>query len=165
MTIGQTFAQELRQESIATRKTLERLPDDKWSFQPHVNSMPLGRLATHVAELTGWVVEVIDKEELDFDPATFKPWVGKDREEVLATFEENLARSIAALERVQDEHLARHWSLKVKGQAVFTLPRVAVLRSMVLNHIVHHRAQLGIYLRLNNVPVPSVYGPSADEEP
>jgi uncharacterized damage-inducible protein DinB len=157
--------QELDAEMANTRKTLERVPE-KFDWAPHPKSMTMGRLAQHLAEIPQWAEKSIEADELDLAPPGAppqRPQPLKTRKEVLDQFEKNLSGAKAALSRTNDEHLMKPWTLKMGGKALFTMPRVVVLRNFVLNHNVHHRAQLGVYLRLNDVPVPSIYGPSADE--
>ena len=163
--ITQSFLQELEMEMPNTRKSLERIPE-KFDWAPHKKSMTVGRLAQHLAELPDWAVKAISLDELDLAPAgspPAQPQVATSRDQVLATFDKNLSAAKAALSGTTDEHLMKPWSLKMGGKTILTLPRVAVVRNFVLNHNIHHRAQLGVYLRLNDIPVPSVYGPSADE--
>jgi len=145
---------------------LERIPEDKLSWKPHEKSMPLGRLAGHVAELAGWAIPTIKQDSLDFAPAgapPVQPTIATSRKQVLEIFDKNREESRAAITSASDEHLMKNWSLMRAGKTLMTMPRVVVLRSFFMNHLIHHRAQLGVYLRLNNIPVPSVYGPSADE--
>ena len=163
--ITQGLLQELEMEMPSTRKTLERIPE-KFDWAPHQKSMTLGRLAQHLSELPDWAVRAISLDELDLAPPggpAPQPQVATSRAQVLENFEKNLAAAKAALTGTNDEHLLKPWSLKMGGKTILTMPRVAVLRNFVLNHNIHHRAQLGVYLRLNDIPVPSVYGPSADE--
>jgi uncharacterized damage-inducible protein DinB len=161
----QGLLQELEMEMPSTRKTLERIPE-KFDWAPHQKSMTLGRLAQHLSELPDWAVKAISLDELDLAPPGVQPpppQIATSRAQVLANFDKNLAGAKAALAGTNDEHLMKPWSLKMGGKTILTMPRVAVVRNFVLNHNVHHRAQLGVYLRLNNIAVPSVYGPSADE--
>ena len=161
----QGLLQELEMEMPSTRKTLERIPE-KFDWAPHQKSMTMGRLAQHLSEIPDCAVKVISLDELDLAPPGAQPpqpQVSTSRAQVLANFDKNLAGAKAALAATNDEHLMKPWSLKMGGKTILTMPRVAVLRNFVLNHNVHHRAQLGVYLRLNDIPVPSVYGPSADE--
>jgi uncharacterized damage-inducible protein DinB len=163
--ITQGLMQELEMEMPSTRKTLERIPE-KFDWAPHQKSMTLGRLAQHLSELPDWAVKAISLDELDLAPPGGpppQPNVATSRAQVLENFEKNLAAAKAALAGTNDEHLFKPWSLKMGGRTILTMPRIAVIRNFVLNHNIHHRAQLGVYLRLNNIPVPSVYGPSADE--
>jgi uncharacterized damage-inducible protein DinB len=157
---------EFDHEMASTRKTLERVPDDKFGWKPHEKSMTLGRLAGHLAEMPGWCVPTLNQESLDLAPVggeAVQSAQPATREEVVNLFDRNVAEARAALAAATDEQLMKPWSLLAGGKTIFTLPRAAVIRSMILNHSIHHRAQLGVYLRLNNLPVPSIYGPSADE--
>lgn len=164
MTIAEFCIQELKHEGATTRKYLERLPEDQFGYAPHPKSMKLGALAGHLAETPGWVKDTIALDEMVFDMANYVPFSPTTRDEVLAKFDEALATGIAALQGVSDEHVMKNWRMVVDGKVFFEMPRVMVLRNMVLNHSVHHRAQLGVYLRMLDVPVPSTYGPSADEQ-
>ncbi len=166
MPINQALLGEFDHEMANTRKTLERVPEDKFDWAPHPKSMKMGALAKHLAEMPGWVVEAIQKEVLDIAPnGEFVPSAPvRNRQELLALFDKNVAAARKALVGANDDaHLMKAWSLQATGKTLFTMPRVAVLRTFVMNHGIHHRAQLGVYLRLNNVPVPATYGPSADE--
>jgi uncharacterized damage-inducible protein DinB len=166
MPINQALLPEFDHEMANTRKTLERVPDGKWDWAPHSKSMKMGALAQHLAEMAGWTTETLAKDSIDIAPEG-KPMQAtplKNRQEVLALFDKNVAAGRKALAAANDDaHWMKPWSLLMTGKAIFSLPRVAVLRSFVMNHSIHHRAQLGVYLRLNDVPVPSIYGPSADE--
>lgn len=153
-------------EMVGTRKTLERVPEGQPDWAPHPKSMKMARLAGHLAELPGWAVETINRDSLDIHPtggSQFQPLLMTSRKQLLEAFDKNAAAARAALSAASDETLLGNWTLLAGGQTIFSLPRVAVLRSFVLSHIIHHRAQLGVYLRMNDVPVPSLYGPSADE--
>jgi uncharacterized damage-inducible protein DinB len=153
---------ELRQEAATTRKMLERVPDESFAWQPHEKSMTLGRLAAHVAGLHGtWLETALSKDE--FDLADSLPLEAESVSEILEAFDRNVAQALDILQAQSDEGLFTTWRLKRGGQVLFEMPRWAVLRSMVINHIIHHRGQLSVYLRLLNVPLPSVYGPTADE--
>jgi uncharacterized damage-inducible protein DinB len=128
--------------------------------------MPLGRLAGHIAELPGWAIETLKRDELEIMPPGETPrvLVSSSAKELLATFDQKCAEARELLAKATAEDLFRPWTLKVRGNTAFTLPKIAVLRSFVMNHIIHHRAQLGVYLRLNEIPLPGMYGPSADEK-
>lgn len=168
MSLSDTLLPEFEQEMAGTRRTLERVPEEKFDWQPHEKSTSLGGLAMHLANLPSWVGHTINKDALDLAPPGEPPLRMSPlttRAEVLAHFDENIAAARVALKGASDEHLLKPWSLLAGGQTLMTLPRIAVLRSFVMNHNIHHRAQLGVYLRLNDVPVPSLYGPSADEQP
>jgi uncharacterized damage-inducible protein DinB len=166
MGIGQSMLPEFDQEMANTRKTLERVPDDKFEWTPHPKSFPMGKLATHLANLPSWTNVTIDMDEFDMAPGgvQMKTPECHSQKELLATFDENLSRARKALQGITDEKMFQSWSLLASGEKLFSLPRIAVLRSFVMNHIIHHRAQLGVYLRLNEIPVPALYGPSADEQ-
>lgn len=166
MSISQSFLSELEQEAPATRRLLERVPEDKLDWKPADKSMTLSRLATHLAELTGWGLNALTQDELDVQPPDGEPFVAtqlRSVEEILELFDANLAKLRDALDATSDEAFMEPWTLKAGGREIFTLPRVAVVRSIVLNHIVHHRGQLTVFLRLCGVPLPGTYGPSADD--
>ena len=165
MTISQSLLGELDHEAAGTRKTLERLPEGKFDFRPHPKSPTLGWMAGHLVQLTYWGVMTCKRSGVDLagQEAQERPPEPASAEEALATFDKHLAGFRAALESTTDAQMMEPWTLRMGEQVIFTMPRVAVLRSMVFNHIVHHRAQLTVYLRMNGVPVPALYGPSADE--
>jgi uncharacterized damage-inducible protein DinB len=156
---------EFDNEMASTRKTLERVPDEKLDWRPHAKSMTMGGLMTHLANLPSWAVYGVKLDELDIAPGGVPQRAEElhTRADALAAFDRNVAAARAAIAGAADEHLLKPWTLLSNGRTVMTLPRVAVLRGFVMNHMIHHRAQLGVYLRLNDVPVPSVYGPTADE--
>jgi uncharacterized damage-inducible protein DinB len=166
MTLSEILLPEFEGEMVPARKTLERVPADKFGWKPHEKSMTLVRLATHVAELPGWAAFTIGQDSLDIapkdGPAYQSPKVDSTQD-LLAIFDQSVASARAAITGTTDEHLMKPWSLLAGGHVIFTRPRYNVLRSVVINHLVHHRAQLGVFLRLNNVPLPAIYGPSADE--
>jgi uncharacterized damage-inducible protein DinB len=166
MSISETLLPEYDQEMANTRKVLACVPDGKWDYKPHEKSMALGRLAGHVAELPSWALHTIRVDRLDLTPVDgpgFQPFLATSQKELLETFDKNVAEARAAIAGATDEHLAQVWSLIYRGQTVLSMPRAAVLRSSVMNHLIHHRSQLGVYLRMNNVAIPGMYGPSADE--
>lgn len=166
MSLNQALLAEFDNEMKSTRKTLERVPEEKFSWKPHAKSMELGRLSTHIAELPGWIPQTFQQESFDVNPPGGRGYQAPQitsRQQLLELFDRNVASGRAALAAASDEQFQQPWSLLNAGQTVFTLPRGAVLRALVMNHIIHHRAQLGVYLRLNDVPVPAIYGPSADE--
>ena len=166
MSIAQSLLPEFDHEMANTRKTLERVPEDKPSWKPHEKSMTMGRLAQHTGEIPSWVAVMIEKDSLDINPPgspPYQPTAMKSRKDLLDAFDKTVKSARAALSAVSDEQLMKPWALLSGGKTIFTLPRIAVLRGFIMNHMIHHRAQLGVYLRLNNVPVPSIYGPSADE--
>ena len=166
MSISKMILPEFDHEMANTRKTLERVPDDKFDWKPHEKSMTLGELATHLSTIPGWTAMTFDGDQLDVAPPgepEYREKPVKSREEVLAAFDKNVASARAALEGAADENWQGKWSLLNRAKPIFTLPRTAVIRGFILSHSIHHRAQLGVYLRLLDVPVPSIYGPSADE--
>jgi uncharacterized damage-inducible protein DinB len=166
MSLSQSLLPEFDQEMANTRKTLERVPDEKFSWKPHEKSGSMGWLAGHLANLVGWAVETIKQDSFDMSPGG-KPFtpppVPKSRKELLELFDKNAAAARAALAGANDADLVKTWSFLNNGTTVFSMPRMACLRTWVMNHMIHHRAQLGVYLRLNNIAVPAIYGPSADE--
>ena len=153
---------EFDHEMTTTRKVLERLPEDRLDWKPHVKSFSLGALATHVATLPTWGAETLNKSELDLaggQPAAALP----SKTELMAAFDRNVAATRLALAGKTDAELLAMWTLKRGGKTIFSMPKTSVLRSFVFSHLIHHRGQLSVYLRLLDVPVPSIYGPSADE--
>jgi len=167
MPMSQGLLAEFDQEMASTRKVLDRLPQNKFDWQPHPKSMTLGRLASHVSELAGWIPTTLATESLDLAPPgapPYQPKTAASRAELLEIFDKNVTAARAAIAATGDAQWMVPWTLLKGGQAMFTLPRVGVLRGMMINHMIHHRGQLTVYLRLNDVPVPALYGPSADEQ-
>lgn len=166
MAIKDSILPEFDHEMATTRKVLERIPDGKGGFQPHPRSMSFGALATHVSQLPGWAVATLKQTELDMSPPGGEPYKTPEfesAEATLAAFDKGVKEARQAISETEDADFMVPWTLKNAGQEIFTMPRVAVLRSFVMNHLIHHRGQLSVYLRLNEIPVPSIYGPSADE--
>jgi uncharacterized damage-inducible protein DinB len=166
MSISDALLPEFDREMANTRKTLERIPEDKFDWKPHEKSMPLGQLAIHLATMPGWTAEAINRESLDIAPEGSPPYEmpkANSRNEVIEMFDKGVATARAAIEGASDEELFKPWTLLSGGREILTMPKVTVIRDFVMNHSIHHRAQLGVYLRLNDVPVPAIYGPSADE--
>lgn len=161
--ISDAFLGELQHEAATTRKVLERVPEDKFEWQPHEKSMTFGRLAVHIAEMFGWMETTMKTSELDFAENEFKPFEPKTNAELLEFFDEKIEEATKALENTSDESFMETWTMKNGEQVYFTMPKIAVLRTFCMNHIYHHRGQLSVYLRLNDIPVPEIYGPSADE--
>lgn len=165
--ISQSMLPEFDHEIANTRKTLERVPETNPEFRPHEKSMPLANLAGHVSEIPFWAVLTLTQDELDLNPADgpkYTPPVMTSRAELLAAFDAQAKQAREALAATSDEQMMQPWTLKSGGQEFLKMPRVAVMRSFIMNHMIHHRAQLGVYLRMNDVPVPGLYGPSADEQ-
>ena len=163
MGIADALLPEFDHEMAVTRKLLERVPEDKFTWKPHAKSMSLVELATHVANLPSWGAVTLSQSE--FDVAAHRNTAATSRADLLARFDANIAETRAALVGKIDPEMMASWTLKHNGQKLFTMPKAAVWRSFMLNHLIHHRGQLSVYLRLNDVPVPAMYGPSADEAP
>jgi|SRR6185437_4937646 len=164
MAISQALLPEFDHEIANTRKSLERVPESKFDWKPHTKSMSMGALAGHIATIPTYTKTTFETQQFDVASSGGpRPPELKTRAEILSFFDKSAAEARAALAAVSDENLMKPWSLLNAGKPIFTLPRIGVFRSMIMNHMIHHRAQLGVYLRLNDVPVPSIYGPSADE--
>jgi uncharacterized damage-inducible protein DinB len=163
MPINELLLVEFDEEMKKTRTALERVPVDKKDFAPHSKSMPLGKLAPHIAQLAGFGVTVLTTPELDFSTASIARVPFESAEQLVKAFDEGAAPARAALKNTPDEAWTQPWKLSFGGKTIFSGSRFLAYRQMFLNHLVHHRAQLGVYLRLNEKPVPSTYGPSADD--
>jgi uncharacterized damage-inducible protein DinB len=159
------FLDQLEREAVFTRKAIERVPEGRNSFKPHPRSMELGYLAALVATMLGWVAIVIETDEIRFGEAgeEFTTRAVETRAELLQLFEEKLAKSRAALQATTQEHLFKPWRFIAHGQVISEDSRHIVIADSVFSHLAHHRGQLTVYLRLNDVSVPAIYGPSADE--
>ena len=162
MSIAQELLNELTLEAAVTRRYLACVPFDKSEFRPTEKSEKLGRLAIHVAEIIAWWKECIENSKLDF--IDFEPKGIKTTEELLSYFDNLLREAKKALSQVKDEEFEKEWSMTQGDEILFTLPKKQVARLFCMNHLVHHRAQLGVYLRLLDIPLPATYGPSADDE-
>jgi uncharacterized damage-inducible protein DinB len=162
MSLSASMLAEFEYEMTGTRKTLARVPDAKFAWAPHEKSMTAGRLAAHLADIPSWVAPTLQLSELDI--AGHKPRAFENTAAVLAHFDAGLAAAREILRDAPEGAWMEPWTLKSGGHAVMTMPRVAVMRSMILNHNIHHRGQMTVYLRLLGVPVPALYGPSADEK-
>jgi uncharacterized damage-inducible protein DinB len=166
MSIAEALLPEFDREMGVTRRLLERVPDAQFAWRPHDKSMTMGRLAEHLAELPMWARVTITDTGIDLGQSRSPDYVAPPtRAAVLAMFDKNVADARAALVGRTDAELMAPWTLKHQGKEVFTMPKAVVLRGFVMNHSIHHRGQMSVYLRLNDVPVPSMYGPSADEAP
>ena len=166
MSLSEMILPEFEQEMANTRRTLERVPDEKFEWKPHEKSSSLGGLATHLANIPSWTTHTFEKDELDIAPPDAPPFrleQAKSTADLLAAFDKNVADARATLQGAGDDLWFGNWSLLSGGKTVMNMPRAAVLRGFVMSHLIHHRAQLGVYLRLLDVPVPAIYGPSADE--
>lgn len=169
MAMNQGLLAEFDMEMQKTRQTLERIPDDAFSFTPHQKSKPMAWLASHVATLPYWAVVTMKTDVLDFTApspeASAMPKEAKNNKELLQNFEQCSKAAREAIAGASDQALMESWTLKKGDQVLFTTPKVAVLRSFVMNHLIHHRGQLTMYMRLKDIPVPALFGPSADENP
>jgi uncharacterized damage-inducible protein DinB len=165
MPIGAGISPAYEHTMAGTRKTIERVTDDLLTWKPHPKSMSMGRLASHLVELAGFAVQVLKSESLDFLPGgrPLPEWTAASRAELLEAFDRNVAAGKAAIEHASDTEWMAPWALLGNGHVIFSLPRVEVVRNSILDHTIHHRGQLTVYLRLNGLPVPGLFGPSADE--
>ena len=163
MALNTTFLGELKNEANSTRKMLERVPADKFEWRPHEKSMKLGRLAKHIAELNLWIERILNSDEFDFATASFDSNFPESTEAILKIFDERIAEATTALEKATDDDLNKIWTVRRGEQVMFHMPKKVALRSFSYNHIYHHRGQLSVYLRLLDIPIPGMYGPSADE--
>jgi uncharacterized damage-inducible protein DinB len=164
--ISAALLPEFDHEMATTRRTLERVPEDKFDWAPHQKSMKLGQLASHLADMPSWGTVGLKQDSIDLAPPggpAYQPFQASTRAQVLERFDKNVASARTAIADTGDPEYMKPWSLLRAGQTLMTMPKVAVVRSFMMNHIIHHRGQLSVYLRLNDVPVPSIYGPSADE--
>ncbi len=167
MKISETVLPEFDQEMANTRKVLERVPAAKFSWKPHAKSSEFGALAAHIANMPDWAGLTMQSDSFDYAPPGAPPYQTPkytSTEDLLAAFDKSVAQGRAAIAAADDSKFLAPWTLMAGGQTIMTMPRVAVIRTFVMNHTIHHRAQLGVYLRLNDIPVPGLYGPSADEQ-
>lgn len=167
MAIAESILPEFDHEAATTRTLLERVPEDKAAWKPHVKSMALGHLAMHIAHLPQWAAITIERIEFDTNPpdgprVTTPPF--QSTAGLLQTYDANVSAARALLARTTDAEFMAQWTLKNGGRSMFSMPRVAIFRSFILNHAVHHRGQLSVYLRLLDVPIPNIYGPTADTQ-
>ena len=158
-----SLLKEFEREAQTTRKHLERLPDGKLGWRPHEKSFTAAGLASHITECVGWTEVIFNENEYNFDPATYRPYVAKSTADLLKTFDDNVAKGRQALAAATEGSLEQPWSLKIMGRVQFEKPRADVFRDFALSHVIHHRGQFSVYLRLLDIAVPGSYGPSADE--
>lgn len=163
MAIKNAFIAELKYESSLTKRMLERVPLDKKDWKPHEKSMSLGRLATHVAQTPHWISDIFHIDDYDFAGRSFKPVVAASTEELLKIFQDTLDTALADLDKMTDEDFNMHWIVRVGEKVMYNTPKKVAIRGWAFSHMIHHRGQLSVYLRLLDVPVPGMYGPSADE--
>ncbi len=164
MAIKNSFIDELKYESSLTKKMLERVPLEKALWKPHEKSYTLGRLATHIAEIPQWISRVITIDDFDFMAQPFSRHVAESQEELMNIFQEKLNKAIADLETMTDEDFDKKWIMRRGDQVIREMPKKVAIRGWGFSHFIHHRGQLSVYLRLLDVPVPGMYGPSADEK-
>ena len=164
MAMIEAFAQEIEQEGATTRRVLERVPADRLSWKPHPKSRSLGHLALHVAQTPGLIASWALKDVFEFGGPPPEP-EAKSTAQILAAHDESIKTAKDVLQKLGDAGLMKEWEAKAGGKTMMKMPKVALFRAVVLNHWIHHRGQLSVYLRLLDVPVPSIYGPSADENP
>jgi uncharacterized damage-inducible protein DinB len=163
MTMTDALVIEFEHEVETTRRLLERLPDDKLDWRPHEKSFTSRHLASHIVDCMRWTGSIVKSDELDMNPATYQPFQAASVDDLLQAFDDQAAYCKQALAGIGDAEMLQPWRLKLMGRVRFEKPKVAVLRDMTLSHLIHHRGQLTVYLRLMNVPVPGSYGPTADE--
>ncbi len=167
MSIAESILPEFEQEMAGTRKTLERVPDDKLEWKAHPKSNTVGWVAAHLVEIPGWVAGTLKEDSWDVQPIGGEPYQSPkatSRKQLLELFDKNVAAARQAIASTSDAEFGKQWSLLAAGKPLFTMPRIAVIRSFVINHAIHHRAYLCSYLRLLDIPVPALYGPSGDEQ-
>lgn len=163
MAIKDAFIGELKYEAGLTQKLLERVPLDRKEWKPHDKSMTIGRLATHIAEVPVWISRILEQDTFSFAGPPAQPRTAASPEELMQIFRDNIDSSIAALEKASDEDFAKTWVLKRGEHTVLQTPKKVAIRGWAYSHLFHHRGQLSVYLRLLDIPVPGMYGPSADE--
>ena len=165
MAIKDALLPEFDHEMATTRRLLERVPDAEFAWKPHDKSMSLGQLAGHIANLPRWCIITLENTTFDLDTfSDARPLQPESRAAVVKEFDEKVKAARALLVAQSDPELLTPWTLKKGGQEIFTMPRISAIRSFVMNHLIHHRGQLSVYLRLKNVPIPPIYGPTADEQ-
>jgi uncharacterized damage-inducible protein DinB len=164
MKLIDSLIQEFEHETQTTRKHLVRLPNEQLGWRPHEKSFTVAALGSHITEMVGWTETIFKQDEFNFDPATYKPFNAASVDQLLQAFDDRVAEGKQALATTTAEALEQLWSLKIIGKTQFERPKAAVFRDFTLSHMIHHRGQLTVYLRLLNIPVPSTYGPSADEQ-
>lgn len=167
MSIAESLLPEFDMEMAGTRRCLERVPDDKLDWKAHEKSNSMGWVANHLAEIPGWVEGTLTDDVWDLNPEGGEPYQSPNlgsTQEILDLFDASVAEARERLQKTPDEEFAKMWSLKNGGETLITMPKAAVMRTWVLNHTIHHRGHLCVYLRMNDIPVPALYGPSGDED-
>lgn len=163
MALKDAFIAELKHESTLTKKMLEKVPLEKKDWKPHEKSMTLGRLATHIAEIPHWTSDIIHIDVYDFQKNYTPGKTASTQEELIKIFQEKLDKALADLEKMNDEDFKKRWVVKSGEKVYYDLPKSVALRGWSFSHLFHHRGQLSVYLRLLDIPIPGMYGPSADE--
>jgi uncharacterized damage-inducible protein DinB len=161
--IRQGLIKEIEHEGLNTKKVLERIPMDFYTWKPHAKSREIGALALHVAEIPAWTSRIVTTQEVNIDTLVRETPDIKTPYDLVLVSERNIQKAIEDLQNAKDEDMMAMWALKKGEHTVFTLPRVAAIRAVSMSHLIHHRGQLSVYLRLLDIPVPGIYGPSADE--
>jgi uncharacterized damage-inducible protein DinB len=164
MNLIDPFLTELDHEVAGTKKMLERIPGEHWAWKPHGKSMSLGQLASHIAETPRWVEKIFGADAFNLDLETYKPYLAFGVTDLVKTFEKNVAEAKEKMRETTDGAMMGMWRMSVNGKQMLEMPRAAVLRAFIFSHLIHHRGQLSVYLRLKDVPLPAVYGDSADEK-
>jgi uncharacterized damage-inducible protein DinB len=159
----QPLIKEFENETAITRRLLALVPEEQFDWKPHPKSYSLSELASHMVNLTGWVRLTLTQNGLELDPDAYSPWKARNRDDLLETFDRNVADSLTVLRDQSDSVLQENWSMKMCGKTIWEMSKKSVLRSFIFSHLVHHRGQLTVYLRQLEVPLPSIYGPTADE--
>jgi uncharacterized damage-inducible protein DinB len=166
MSVLKSFVTELEHEGETTRTVLQRIPEDQLSWKPHEKSMSLGQLAMHVAEMPGQIAEMAREDSFAIDSESYNEVADPEsRDQLLTRLTQSLETARNTLEAMDDTSAAAEWTFTIAGKPIVSMPRIALVRTIMLNHWYHHRGQLSVYLRMLDVPVPSIYGPSADENP
>lgn len=163
MSVLEAWKAEWAGEAAVTRRVLERVPEADFGWKPHEKSMSMVQLASHIVDIPSWVEHTFNADELVFDPATFKPWFAASSADLLEAFDRHSSKAVEVLSSQSEDVVGKIWTLKMLDKVVLQMPKAAVLRAFVFSHLIHHRGQLSVYLRLRDIPVPSIYGPSADE--
>ena len=164
MTTTRALLAEFSHEAKTTRTHLSRIPEDKLDWQPHEKSFTTRALASHIVECLAWMQSIFSADEFDFDPATYRPFSASSVADLLAVFDHNVAEGERALSQSADAEMSQPWRMMIRGRVRFEKPKADVFRDFTLSHVIHHRGQLSVYLRLLDVAVPGSYGPSADEQ-
>lgn len=163
MNLNEPLLMELEHELNNTRKALERVDESKFDWKPHEKSMTYGRLASHIAEVPGWMEMILGQDMFEMESGG-QAFNAKTSTELLTTFDDGFAKAKEMLRKATNDQLMAPWVMKVDGNTIIDMPRLAVIRAWVFSHLIHHRGQLTVYMRLNDTPVPALYGPSADEQ-